>query len=49
LDIISINDAIEDTLSSKYSGETLISCTYNGVNVLPSPMTSPLFPVVIVK
>ena len=49
LDIISINDAIEDTLSSKYSGEILISCTYNGVNVLPSPMTSPLFPIVIVK
>jgi hypothetical protein len=48
-DIISINDAIEDTLSSKYSGETLISCTYSGMNVLPSPMTSPLFPVVIVK
>jgi len=49
LDIIAVNDAIIDTLSSRYSGETLTSCTYNGVNVLPSPLSSPIFPVEIVK
>lgn len=49
LDIIVINDAIIDTLSSKYSGETLTSCTYNRLNVLPTPLSSPFFPVVIIK
>ncbi len=49
LDIIAVNDAIIDTLSSRYSGETLASCTYNGVNVLPSPLSSPIFSVEIVK
>lgn len=38
-----------DTLISRYSGETLVLCTYNGKNVLPSNMDSPNFPVEIVK
>ncbi|MFM7431126.1 MAG: hypothetical protein ACKO1F_14680 [Flammeovirgaceae bacterium] len=49
LDLIEIDDKITDTLKSRYSGEMLTSCTYNGVNVLPSPPTSPIFPVEIVK
>lgn len=47
--LIRLQPSDTDTLVSRNSGESLVSCTYNGVNVLPSPMTSPLFPVVIVK
>ena len=49
LDIITLSSTIIDTLSSKYSGTTLISCAYNRVNVLPANLNSTVFPVVIVK
>jgi hypothetical protein len=48
-DLIKLTPALTDTLLSRYSGESLISCTYNGVNVLPVKFVSPLFPAVIVK
>lgn len=47
--IIKLDNADTDTLISKNSGEALVSCTYNGKDVLPSPFDSPIFPVVIVK
>jgi hypothetical protein len=47
--LIRLQPSDTDTLVSRNSGESLVSCTYNGVNVLPSPLSSPLFPVVVVK
>jgi hypothetical protein len=47
--LITLSKTDTDTLVSKNSDETLTACTYNGVNVLPSPLDSPVFPVVIVK
>lgn len=47
--IITLNSATTDTLVSKFSGTVLKSCTYNRVNVLPANLSTPDFPVVIVK
>ncbi len=49
ISLITLNNTTTDTLASRILGTVLKSCTYNRVNVLPANLSTPVFPVVIVK